>query len=450
MNGTRNSSLLGNITVLFASCCCCLPIHAKYGGGTGEPNDPYLIYDANHMQTIGTDSNDWDKCFKLMSDIDLGGFDGQDGREEFNIIAPDMNYTEYGFQGTPFTGVFDGNGHAISKFTYYSPGKVCIGLFGCVGGGNAEVKNLRLTDPNVNAQYYVGCLVGLLQGGTLSGCSAERASISAGWTMGGLVGANSGTISYCYFAGSVSGISSEVGGLAGENWGGTIIGCYFSGSVWGHKDTGGLVGYQEGGTISNCYATGSVSAHDAVGGLVGFGDKISDCYATNSVDGNSGVGGLLGYNVGIISDCYATGSVDGDSGVGGLVGSNGLLFEQSYPLAGYIFNSYSIGIVQGTVNVGGLVGEHMDGEISACFWDTETSEQTTSAGGMGKTTAVMQALSTFASASWDFGTPVWVYYTGGYPRLAWEPPLPIGDLNHDGRVDFFDFAIVADHWMEEK
>lgn len=59
------------------------PAHAKYGGGTGEPNDPYLIYTAEQMNTIGADLDDWDKHFKLMADIDLSGYTGTD----FNIIG---------------------------------------------------------------------------------------------------------------------------------------------------------------------------------------------------------------------------------------------------------------------------------------------------------------------------------------------------------------------------
>ena len=30
-----------------------LPAQAQYGGGTGEPNDPYLIYTAEQMNKIG-------------------------------------------------------------------------------------------------------------------------------------------------------------------------------------------------------------------------------------------------------------------------------------------------------------------------------------------------------------------------------------------------------------
>ncbi len=93
---------------------------AQYGGGAGEPNDPYLIYTPEQMNAIGADPNDWDKHFKLMADIDLSAYAG----EEFNLIGargtidsrshdiPDVT------QPTAFMGVFDGNGHTISNFTY--------------------------------------------------------------------------------------------------------------------------------------------------------------------------------------------------------------------------------------------------------------------------------------------------------------------------------------------
>ncbi|MHC4324394.1 MAG: right-handed parallel beta-helix repeat-containing protein, partial [Planctomycetota bacterium] len=69
-------------------------IPAKYGGGTGEPNDPYLIYTAGQMNTIGAEPNDWEKHFKLMADIDLKDF----GDSSFNLI---------GSESHPFMGVFD-------------------------------------------------------------------------------------------------------------------------------------------------------------------------------------------------------------------------------------------------------------------------------------------------------------------------------------------------------
>ena len=59
-----------------------------YGGGAGTADDPFLIGTAEHMQEIGANEEDWDKCFKLMADIDLGGYEG----EEFNIIGIYGNY----------------------------------------------------------------------------------------------------------------------------------------------------------------------------------------------------------------------------------------------------------------------------------------------------------------------------------------------------------------------
>ena len=74
---------------------------AKYGGGSGTEGDPYQIWDANQMQAIGADANDWDKHFILMADIDLGQFTSS----EFNIIAPDPNTENDWYDGTPFTGL---------------------------------------------------------------------------------------------------------------------------------------------------------------------------------------------------------------------------------------------------------------------------------------------------------------------------------------------------------
>ncbi|MHC4538118.1 MAG: hypothetical protein ACYS6K_29685, partial [Planctomycetota bacterium] len=45
----------------------------KYSGGTGEPNNPYLIYTAEDLNKIGSESDDRDKHFKLMANIDLSG-----------------------------------------------------------------------------------------------------------------------------------------------------------------------------------------------------------------------------------------------------------------------------------------------------------------------------------------------------------------------------------------
>jgi len=97
------SKAFGKLTILLllllAICFFPLSAQAKYGGGTGEPNDPYLICDANQMNAIGADANDWDKHFKLTADIDLSGYTGT----EFNTIG----YYISSIDNKAFTGVFD-------------------------------------------------------------------------------------------------------------------------------------------------------------------------------------------------------------------------------------------------------------------------------------------------------------------------------------------------------
>ncbi len=83
-----------------------------------------------------------------------------------------------------------------------------------------------------------------------------------------------------------------------------------------------------------------------------------------------------------------------------------------------IYNSYSTGSVSsgglGSSYVGGLVGSQGQySQIINSYWNTETSGQLTSAGGVGKTTAELQQMMTFAN--WDIAnvsdansTSVWV------------------------------------------
>jgi hypothetical protein len=84
------------------------------------------------------------------------------------------------------------------------------------------------------------------------------------------------------------------------------------------------------------------------------------------------------------------------------------------------------------------VGRKYAGGVNQCFWDTQTSGQDTSVGGLGKTTPEMQTASTFLEAGWDFvdetdnGTEdIWTICEGvDYPRLAWEPDC-IGCTHED-------------------
>ena len=73
-------------------------------------------------------------------------------------------------------------------------------------------------------------------------------------------------------------------------------------------------------------------------------------------------------------------------------------------LTGGVTQCYSTGAVMARNVVGGLVGYNGSrmGTVTQSFWDIQTSGQTTSAGGTGKTTAEMQTAKTFLDAGWDF------------------------------------------------
>ena len=120
-----------------------------YSQGSGTVDDPFLIYTDSDLMGIGLNPVDWDKHFKLMSDIDLSGYTGT----EFTIIQS-------------FSGVFDGNGHAINNFNYTSNGIDRIGLFKFSTG---TIKNLNLINVNIQIENgeYIGSIVGYNNGGVL-------------------------------------------------------------------------------------------------------------------------------------------------------------------------------------------------------------------------------------------------------------------------------------------
>ncbi len=403
----------------------------KYAGGTGEPNTPYLIGTAEQMNAVGAEPNDWDKHFRLVADIDLGGYRGTD----FNIIAP-------AGKGVYFTGLFDGGGHTISNFTYGPTDVNSVALFGNVRG---RIENIGLIDPNIEAGTRSGVapLVDWLNKGSMSGCYVRGGSVCGHRWVGGLVAYNTGTVTDCFSTAAVTG-EVDVGGLAGDN-AGAIAGCYATGSVTGASHVGGLLGFND-GTITGCSSSGDVAGGSNVGGLVGnnrFG-IIWECSSTGRATGLDSVAGLVGRNSSVISSCYSSGDVSGEWYVGGLVGRSYGVIADCYSIsdvlgewvvgglvglhAGEISTCYSAGGVTANLKAGGLVGFGLPEAVFRSFWDIETSGQATSAGGIGKTTTEMQSAATFLEAGWDFvgetdnGTEdIWRISEGlDYPRLSWE------------------------------
>jgi len=358
---------------------------SAYSGGDGSPENPYLIATAEDMNEIGADSNDWNKHFLLVADINLADYTGT----QFNIIGYFTgNYISP--ENKPFTGVFDGNRHTISNFTYeYDPPiwSDGVGIFCFVDGSNAEIKNLGIIAPCVFGGEYlegVSALVGIIGSGRINNCYVKGGKIIGYSYIAGLAGANHGIISDSYVQdANVAGGRGIAGAIAGMNYG-----------------------------------------------------QIRNCWSNGFVQGNWRIGGLVGVNKGTISNCYSMASVMADDYAGGLVGEN---------FAGNILNCYSIGEVSSdSSHVGGLIGSGWYSIAVSCFWDIETGGPDNGIG-TPLLTAQMQTESTFTDAGWDF-IEIWdIGENQTYPFLR---VYPAGDINHDDIVNFYDLAIIASHWLE--
>ncbi|MBI1205279.1 MAG: hypothetical protein GC182_22475, partial [Rhodopseudomonas sp.] len=215
----------------------------------------------------------------------------------------------------------------------------------------------------VQAGSYAGGLVGIIeQTGSISNSYATGSVTASGGTVGGLVGDNAGTITESYATGNVVSTSGTmIGGLVGLN-SGPLTQVYATGSVSGYDTVGGLVGQNSSGSISYAYARGSVTGTNLnVGGLIGTNilssGTITQTYATGFVSGAGSVGGLIGRNnlngLGSMSANYWDIATTGQSaGVGKVVsqsttGISGVSTAQLQVALPYDFTNTIWGIVAG-------------------------------------------------------------------------------------------------------
>jgi hypothetical protein len=312
----------------------------------------------------------------------------------------------------------------------------------------------------------------------IANCSVTG-TVSGERFLGGLIGENDGVITNCLMQGTVIGTDDLIGGIAGASGdGGEIHNSYVRGSVCGNWRVGGVAG-QNGsrGTISNCHSIADVKGGDNVGGCVGdnsYNSHMFDCYSTGSVDGTDVVGGLVGFNYqSSISNSYSSANVKGVQNVGGCVGENasGSSLHNCYSIANVegtdsvggcvgsnrwasLSNCYAAAVIDGNDYTGGVVGYDRDGtSYTRCFYDVDVNQDmngignTTDPNIIAESTEKMQKAKTFINAGWDF-IEVWdIGESQTYPFLR---VYPAGDINHDRIVNLFDFAIIADQWINEE
>lgn len=359
--------------------------------GSGTVGDPYIIQNVIDLQNM---NNDLDAYYELGNDIDASATSGWNGGSGFWPIGV----------GSPFLGHFDGKGYTIDSLFVNWGGNDFIGLFGSIDD-DVVIRNLSLTNISITGHDYVGGILGvdISDSFTLENCSVSGV-VNGESNVGGVLGWSTGNDTAIRNVSCVVAVTSTDTPAANNSCGGFI----------GHCDIGG-------DGIKWCSATGNViSSGINVGGFVGqwVDGDIIESFATGNVQagnysGNSFAGGFSGYAGGDGLNCYAKGAVTGTGDyVGGFAGESPSTMDKCY----------STGYVTGVgTNVGGLIGG-LGGTCTNSYWDTETSGQSSSAGGTGKTTAQMKTQSTFTN--WNF-TTVWnlnIECNGGYPCLIETTP----------------------------
>ena len=208
---------------------------------------PYILLNGAQLNDLATNNNaNKGAQYKMAADIDL---------------------SQYSSTWTPFTfsGTFDGNGHAITRFSF-SGNKHPFGLF---NQNNGTIKNLTIRDCNiVNNQG-----------------NANTAAIAAQNNSGGVI------VNCHVVGGSIS--CSNAAGIVLINYGGKVIACSNSATIGGTNTAGISYMLMSNPTIIGCYN---------VGNLTGTGSN-SNIY--NSIMGSA-----------TISACYwlNNGTVTGDNG----------------------------------------------------------------------------------------------------------------------------------------
>ena len=256
-----------------------------------------------------------DSLYKFMCWVNgVNGFGSTHASAVGNVTADiDMSGIDYWIpigESASYTGTFNGNGHVISGLNITDELYSNYGLFGTTAG--ATIDGVFVTDCAFakNTVGAIGCIVGRMQGGTLSNstCSGTLTATHASCVAGGLVGK----------------LEKNIDAAA---------------------------------TIHSSYA-GTDQTGYQMGGLVG--DLAADCNLYNSFanpqftysgSGTEYVGGLVGVNSGTVENCYSRvrGSVPGTAYFGWLAGDNtsGTLTSSYIPVA---YSNYTATSKTGTQN----------------------------------------------------------------------------------------------------
>lgn len=338
-----------------------------FSGGKGTKDDPYKIGKAADLVQMaesvnGAESKDYaDKFYKQISDINM---------QDVSVACIGST------SSTPFSGSYDGGGFTISNLSPVPASGKPAGMFAYLSGatvsnlkidgytnngangeqgviaGNAKNSTISGIDVNAHAHFVLcacGGIVGLLDGGSVSGCNVsgyyqdEKYGDFQGVTVvsavGGIVGCakNKAEIRNCTFKGDVTAAGEQLGGIAGQVSNCVIDNCrVLEGStVTGDNYyVGGIAGEMlTGGTISNCEVQAHVICwYPGAAGIVAWvqSGNIDNCVVGSLAQVRTGqdkAGGIVAYiyhkdtaQTVNISNCTVYANVAASYSVGGIVG----------------------------------------------------------------------------------------------------------------------------------
>ncbi len=330
----------------------------KFKGGSGTPDDPYLIASPGQLALLAAKVNGEEESYvsahyRLDADINL------EGRKWTPVGSGAGSDLYNGTVVKAFKGVFDGGGHAIRNldcFVEADEDGCFAGLFGINEG---EIRNLRVTGRVTSASSFTGT-----QGYSFAGgiCAVTRLSSQ---------------LTECGFTGSVKAFSSNdpdavsyAGGICGLMESGKMLNCEStveaddaveaSGCI---TSAGGVCAYSASGEFSGNKSTihGTVKASIAenanrnaisivtnAGGVIGstFAVMMSGCQAvidgeikSSNPYGNAIIGGICG-------------STEADVFAGCSVEASGMLSAES--AGGSTYAGGVVGLARGAYGLGNM------------------------------------------------------------------------------------------------
>ena len=219
----------------------------------------------------------------------------------------------------------------------------------------------------------------------------------------------------------------------------------------------GVFGYvKTGASVTKLGVTGDVictaKSNAQAGGIAGYMESdtsITECFSAVNVTSKKHAGGIAGYvnASSVISDCYATGNIATISAnecfLGGICASG-----YSYATGAALTNCYFTGTVTGSGGtasyVGGVSCNKTEASYTNCYYLAGTvSGESSKYGVTGKGTAkTADELKALAPTLGDKFTADRNGVNSGYPVLAWQLPIVLGDVNGDGKADNQDAALV--------